>query len=148
MSTLDRYTPTLDRLDTEDFFLATYVASGPETVRSVLLASPEFELLRKDREAAAQAMLARLAEATGIRRPETRIAYFVFFEECGKRTGLAATLDWIESLPDDEAEQIRSPWHAWHYALGFLRAVAPPGRIPADSGEAFRQRRRLRTLVG
>jgi hypothetical protein len=134
---------TLDRVDTPSFFGPTAIAGGPETVRSVLLETPELTFLIRHRAEAVPAIRRRLERAGGVKHEETHIAYFLVLEKAREKRALPDLLRYIESLPDRDRERVESPWHPFRYAVEAVIALTAI-KLHIDSTEAlFAQRHAL-----
>jgi len=131
---------TLDRVDTPPFFGPTAIAGGHETVRDVLLETPELKFLIRYQAEAVPAILYRLERAGGVRREETCIAYFLVLEKSREKRAIPDLLRYIDSLSEKDRERVESPWHPFRYAVEALASLtALP--LPNNSAQALFDKR-------
>lgn len=138
----------LGRFETRDYFLPTMIASGPETVRDVILATPEMEILRAHPEPATPRVLAWLGSRNARGAPESAIPCFLYLETQRDPRAKETLLRWLEAAPEASRDELLSPWWPERFAIDALRACAPGAALPADDYEVYALRRELRRLPG
>jgi len=143
----------LDVMDTEAFFMPTWISSGGDMVQGIIKGPPEMQFLAQHADEALGAMLDRLAEGSGKRPSFALTPYFLFLGEHGgpkAQEALEAIAQWIESLPPSEARSTGAPGHPWDSAIDALRKLADVeqrDRIPTDPREAFAKRGEIVAMI-
>jgi hypothetical protein len=129
----------LDRIDTDEFFLPTAIAGGPETVRDVLLRTSEVRMLIRDAHHAMPEILARMKPG-GVKHDQSRIALLLVIQAAHDHRADAAVLDYLDRLPDASEDVYASPWHPFHYAIVALGALVGKSIAAGSTSQTFRQR--------
>jgi len=134
---------TLDRVVTDEFFTPTLIASGHNVVRKVLLNTAELNYLIQHARDSVPRILRRLQKVDGVKKDQTRIAYFLVLEAAHDRQALQELARYLESLPDAQAGRVGLPWHPFLYATDAAATIAALAQMPPSTAERFRRRREI-----
>lgn len=130
----------LEEGSSEDFYAATFFASGHNTVRDVVLETDVVRSLAEHREVAESVIAVRLAQSSD---PRLLVTCFVFLGRHGSPEMAPHVRRWM-SAHEPAAEEIRdSPWHPWRHACEALRRLDPALGLPEDDDVVFRLRAEL-----
>lgn len=138
---VDEVRRVMTRIEDPDFLTPTYIASGHNVVRSVLLETEELKHLLAHAGPAGQLVRAR---TEGLRTEQTGaapalITYFVFFERTQDSEALPCLAAYVQSLPDESAPASASPWHPFRYAVRAIEAITKP-TLPVPDRQNFASR--------
>jgi len=112
----------LDRVDREEFFIETYIASGHNTVQSVIQQKKGFSFLVANMPISGPLMIQRI-EQKRLARTETLIVYFLAFREAGYAPAIPHMVHYIKTLPESDRKAVFSPWHPFGYALMAIEKI-------------------------
>ncbi len=115
----------IDQLETKDFWLATSIASGWNTVWDVLRSSEEVRWLAAHGDQSVPMIVQRI-RTRQIADP-VLIAYFAVLAEADDRQAIPVLIDYLESLHESERMQVGSLMHPFIYAVLALDKIARIG---------------------
>ena len=134
------------RINSQEF---TYglagAASGPQSAKSYIFGTPEFEFLGKHLSEAVPLLVQKLNETKGVNAVPSRITYFIACEQCHDARVLPALADYLDTLPDSEEKVATAPFHPFQYAVDAVNAyIAVP---PPASGSVFAARHKIAAMA-
>ena len=121
----------LEALDSEEFWMPTYIESGWNTVHDVLVESEQIRWLAAHPDVSVPEIIERIH--TRLIHPKVLVAYFVVLEQAGDRRAVNVLSEYVENIEDGAANSVESSWHPFIYAVKALDRLTSLGLFDGRS---------------
>ena len=133
----------LDWFESEDARMATMIASGRNTVKTVLCDSAQMQVLLKHKELAVEAILLRRGQSVPPDKAYPRVAWYSLLEKSDDKRAVPAILDDMARFPEDKKNYLGSLADTFSYGLDSLRIMRPDVDLKGSAHELFEIRDKL-----